>query len=165
MRYIRQYYDTTLLLVLLWCILSEDFSFQSLGIGLLFTTVTIIIVHFIFSDNDDVKNYRVPPRLLFLYFFVLLWHILIAGVDVAKAVITDKTNPTVVTVRTTVNNHWFQCLIANSITLTPGTVTIDKTDHDLQVLWLCPTTDDPEEMAEAILGPFERILKKGDFKK
>ena len=165
MRYIRQYYDTSLLLLLIWCLLGEDFSPKSLAIGLFFSTLTIFIVHLVFSNNDDVKNYRIPPRLLLWYMLVLIFQIVKSGLSVAKAVITDTTDPQVVNIRTSVHNHWFQCLIANSITLTPGTVTIDKTDHDLQVLWLCPTTDDPKEQAEEILGAFERILKKGDFQK
>ena len=165
MRYLRQYYDTAFLLLLLWCILSENFSIVAITTGMLFTSLTILIVHLLFSDNDDVKNYRIPPRLFVLYIVVLFYQIVKSGLQVSKAVIIGNCNPKVVHVRTSVHNHWFQCLIANSITLTPGTVTIDKTDHDLEVLWLCPTTDDPQEMAEAICGPFERILKKGDFRK
>lgn len=163
MGYLKQYYDTSLLLTIIWCILGEDFSIKSLVTGLLFSILTIFIVHLLFSDNDDVKNYRLPPRLLIWYLVVLVIQILKSGLQVTKAVLTDQTDPQVVHIRTSVHNHWFQCLIANSITLTPGTVTIDKTDHDLQVLWICPTTDNPEEQAELILGPFERILKKGDF--
>ncbi len=165
MRYFKQYYDTSLLLTLIWCIWGEDFSLLSIAMGLLFSTLTLFIVHLLFSDNDDVKNYRISPRLLIWYLVVLLIQIIKSGFQVAKAVVTDKANPKVVNIRTSVHNHWFQCLIANSITLTPGTVTIEKKDHDLQVLWLCPTTDDPIEQAKIILGPFERILKKGDFQK
>lgn len=165
MTHVRKYWDTVILLVLLWCTLSENFSVSSMGIGLLFSVLTILIVHFLFSDNAHVKDYHVQPHLFLWYVVVLLYEILRAGVTVAKAIITGNTNPQVVHIKISVHNHWFQCLIANSITLTPGTVTIDKTDHDLQVLWLCPTTDDPKEMAQAILGPFERILKKGDFRK
>lgn len=165
MRFVRQYYDTSILLIILWCILSEDFSLVSIVIGVLFSSLTILIVHTLFSDNDDVKNYRIPPRILIQYMFVLFYHILRSGIHVAKSVIVGDFNPKVVHITTSIHNHWFQCLIANSITLTPGTVTVDKTDHELQVLWSYPTTDDPDAMAEAILGPFERILKKGDYKK
>jgi len=163
MRYVRQYWDTVILLIVLWCVLNEDFSIITIGIGLAFSTLTILMVHLLFSDNDDVKNYRIPLGLFLWYIVVLIYQIMRSGFIVAKAVVTENINPKVVHIRTEVHNHWFQCLIANSITLTPGTVTIDKTDHDLQVLWLCPTTDDPKEMAETILGPFEKILKKGDF--
>ncbi len=165
MRYLKQYYDTALLLVLVWCILSENFSLFSIATGALFTLVSILIVHLLFSDNDDVKNYRIPPRLFIWYIFILIFQIIKSGINVSKAVLTGSCNPQVVHIRTSVHNHWFQCLIANSITLTPGTVTIDKTDHDLQVLWLCPSTDDPVEQARLILGPFEHVLKKGDYRK
>lgn len=165
MRYIRQYYDTTLLLVLLWCILSEGFNLATVGIGLLFSLITILILHLMFSNNDDVKNYRIPPRLFLWYLVVLFYHIVVSGLKVSKAVITGNCHPEVVTIRTSVHNHWYQCIIANSVTLTPGTVTIDKTDHYLQVLWLSPTTHDPKEQAKIIIGPFENILKKGDYSK
>ena len=165
MRFIKQYYDTTLLLVLLWCILSEDFSLITIAIGLLFSLITLVILHLMFSNNDDVKNYRIPPRLFLWYLLVLFYHIVLSGLQVSKAVITGNCDPKVVTIHTTVHNHWYQCIIANSVTLTPGTVTIDKTDHQLQVLWLCPTTNDPDEQAKLIIGPFEKILKKGDYQR
>ena len=165
MKLIRQYYDTLIILVILWCVLNEQFTLNSLAIGTAFSLVSIVVVHMLFSDNDDVKNYRISPILLMEYLGVLIFQIVKAGVEVSIGMFRETKDPVVVHIRTSVHNHWFQCLIANSITLTPGTVTIDKTDHNLQVLWLNPTTDDPVEQAAIILGPFERVLKKGDYRK
>ncbi len=164
MRYIKKYYDTSFLLIIIWCVLNEDFSIKSIVIGFGASLLTILLVDLIFSDNDDVKNYRIQPILFIQYIIVLIYQIMKSGIQVSRSVFNNDTGPKVVHIRTTVHNHWYQCIIANSITLTPGTVTIDKTDHDLQVLWLYPTTDDPVEQAKIILGPFERILKKGDYK-
>ncbi len=164
MIYIKKYYDSVILLLVLWFVLNEGLSLQLTLTGLLFSLITLLMVHMLFSNNDHVKNYRIQPRLFLWYVAVLLFHILKSGIHVAGHILKGNCSPQVVKVRTKVRNHWYQCLIANSITLTPGTVTIDKTDHDMTILWLCPTTSDPEAMAEAIFGPFERILLKGDYR-
>lgn len=161
----RNYLDTTVLLTVVWCVLNEDFSFLSFGRGFAFALVTVILVRILFSNNTNIKNYRIRPTLFIWYLGSLIYHIIKSALITTRQMIRHEVNPTVVEIKTTINNHWFQCLIANSITLTPGTVTIDKTDHSLRVLWLYPTTTDPKEAAEAIMGPFEAILKKGDFKK
>lgn len=165
MKYIRLYWDSTLLLCLTWCVLNENFSIITIVTGLIASILTVFLVRLLFSGNDDIKNYRVRPYLMVWYFVVLFYHIVHSGISTIGSIIRHETDPVVVELHTSVHNHWFQCLIANSITLTPGTITIDKTDHKLRVLWLYPTTDDKEKQADIIFGPFERLLKKGDFKK
>lgn len=163
MQFLKHYYDSLILLTALWCVLNEQYTLESLLIGLFFSLISLIIVYFLFSNNDHIKNYRMSPRIFIHYSVVLIYQILKSGIQVSIGLFKGDINPKVVHIRTSIHNHWFQCLIANSITLTPGTVTIDKTDHDLQVLWIYPTTDDPIEQAKLILGPFEKVLKKGDY--
>lgn len=165
MKYIRQYWDTTLLLLLTWCILNEDFSLRTLIIGLVVTLAVVIMIRLLFSNNDDVKNYRIQPYLFIWFLAVLFYQIISAAINTARAVFTHDVEPVVVELRITIHNHWFQCLVANSITLTPGTVTIDKSDHQLKVLWLYPTTDVKEEQEEIIFGAFQKILKRGDYRR
>lgn len=165
MKYIRLYWDSTLLLNLTWCILNEDFSLRAIFIGFIASIITVLLVRLLFSDNDDIKNYRIPPFLFIRYLLVLFYQIMRSGIHTVFAILKNEVNPVVVELHTDLHNHWFQCLIANSITLTPGTVTIDKTDHSLRVLWLYPTTDNKDEQAEIIFGAFERLLKKGDLRR
>lgn len=160
----RNSLDTAILLILVWCILNEDFSWPSLVTGLVVAIAIILMIRLLFSNNDNVKNYRIKPYLFLWYIAALIYYIFKNALETIIHLIKGEINPTVIDIRTSVHNHWFQCLIANSITLTPGTVTIDKTDHDIRVLWLYPTTTDPVEAAKIILGPFEHILKKGDYR-
>lgn len=165
MKYFRSYWDTTLLLILTWCILNENFNLSTVVSGLVAALTTVVLVRLLFSKNEDIKNYRIQPYLFIWFVCALLYHIIRSALSTIRAIIAHDTEPAVVDLHTSVHNHWFQCLIANAITLTPGTVTIDKTDHSLKVLWLYPTTDDQKERERLILGSFEHILKKGDFKR
>lgn len=165
MKYVKQYWDTTLLLILTWCILNEDFSSKTIAIGFVAALITVVLIHLLFSENSTIKNYRIKPYLFIWFIGVLFYQIIKNGLQTARAIFIHDVDPVVIELHTSIHNHWYQCLIANSITLTPGTTTIDKTDHSLTVLWLYPTSDDQEEQERLIIGPFEHILKKGDYKR
>ena len=49
---------------------------------------------------------------------------------------------------------------ANSITLTPGTLTVDIIGSDMYIHWINVTTDDPEKQTAIIVNRFEKILKR-----
>jgi multicomponent Na+:H+ antiporter subunit E len=162
MKYIRPYWDTALALLLLWCIMNGSFGLSTLISGSIASLVTVIMVRLLFSNNDHVKNYRVPLYLFLWFFIVLIFQIIKSAISTVISISKNNIDPVIIELDTSINNHWFQCLVANSITLTPGTVTIDKTDHHLIILWLYPTTHDKKAQADAIFGPFEKILKRGD---
>jgi multicomponent Na+:H+ antiporter subunit E len=50
-------------------------------------------------------------------------------------------------------------LLANSITLTPGTITVEMRGEDVFVHWICMASEDSREATEAIVGGFERYLE------
>ena len=50
--------------------------------------------------------------------------------------------------------------LANSITLTPGTLTVDCIEGDLYVHWINIVSEDPEEETNLIVSKFEKYLKK-----
>jgi len=50
--------------------------------------------------------------------------------------------------------------LANSITLTPGTLTVEIDGQDLYIHWIYIATDDPEEQTRIIVERFEPMLKE-----
>ena len=67
------------------------------------------------------------------YFVVLLYEILKAEVDVAKRTINGDVKPVVVEIETVLERPISQTILANSITLTPGTLSIDL-DSEKKIL-------------------------------
>jgi multicomponent Na+:H+ antiporter subunit E len=51
-------------------------------------------------------------------------------------------------------------ILANSITLTPGTITLNLDDDHLIVHWLDAETIHSKYAGELIKGDFERLLKR-----
>ncbi len=86
--------------------------------------------------------------------------LVLANWDVAKRVIDPKLpiNPGIVAIKTNLKEDYKKLMLANSITLTPGTITMDVRDDTLFIHWIDVTTKDTEEASEEIAGDFERTL-------
>lgn len=151
-----------MILIFLWCLLHTDYSRATLISGAVASFTTVLVLHFLFFKQSNIKNYRISPIILSIFVIRLFINIYISTYQVIKVIFTGAINPTVVEFKTSVHNHWYQCLVANAITLTPGTVTIEKNDHHLTVLWLSPTSHKAKEQSQIIQGDFEDILLKGE---
>jgi multicomponent Na+:H+ antiporter subunit E len=98
-----------------------------------------------------------PLRLLlFAAYFVGPFFVALAraNVDVAYRIVTGRIRPGIVKFQSGLKTDLGRTLLANSITLTPGTLSVDVDDEtgDFYVHWINVT--DPEASAEAICGSF-----------
>jgi len=103
--------------------------------------------------------------LWFLYYLpIFIWECIKANIDVAYRVIHPKRpiNPGIVKVKTTLKSDTALTFLANSITLTPGTlsVDIDQEKGYLYVHWIDVKQEDVEKATALIVQRFERILRK-----
>jgi multicomponent Na+:H+ antiporter subunit E len=130
--------------------------------GTLASAVSILASHFLFFQSFNLDHYHLPLKKSIPFLFHLLKDIYSATFHLIKAMMAGTLKPDVVKIHTKVTNPWHQCLVSNAITMTPGTVTIDKSDTELTVLWLTPSTEDPEQQAAAIQGSFEKALIQGE---
>jgi multicomponent Na+:H+ antiporter subunit E len=124
------------LYVLFWTILAQNFNFERILVG---TLVCIVI----FAFNKDLLNVRKNNNNLsisnlkysLLYITVLIKEIFISNFHVAKIVLSPKLkiSTSIVTINTKLKNDINRTILANSITLTPGTLTLDMIDDKLVI--------------------------------
>jgi len=97
--------------------------------------------------------------------FAYLWYLFIAIVkanfDVASRIVRIKIplNPGIVTVRTRLKSPLGRSILANSITLTPGTLSVDIKGDLLYVHWIDVASADQEEATKVIVAGFEKYLE------
>jgi multicomponent Na+:H+ antiporter subunit E len=103
---------------------------------------------------------RVFWLLTYIPFFV--YYCVRANLDVAYRVLHPDMpiRPGIVKVRTALKTDLAKSFLANSITLTPGTLTVDIKGQDLYVHWIYVHTEDPEEQTREIVQRFEGFLKR-----
>ena len=99
----------------------------------------------------------------FIYFFVFSWYAVKGGIDVAYRVLHPAMpiKPGIVRVKSVLKTSTGRTALANSITLTPGTLTMDITDEGVfYIHWLNVSTLDDEEAAEKILRRHEMYIQR-----
>ena len=101
--------------------------FEPLIIGL--GVVSCGVVVFIALRMDLIDHEAVPVHLtmkVLIYWPWLLWEIIKANIDVTKRILgLAKISPTIVRIKATQKTDLGLVVFANSITLTPGTISID----------------------------------------
>lgn len=125
-----------ILLFLLWIIFNGKVTLEIAIFGVIFALVIYAFMT-AFMDYDwrkELTVYRLVPLGL-KYFFVLVWEIIKANAVMLKIVTTDKyeLEPIVVKFAPALQSEVAKVILANSITLTPGTYTVGMDDKELRV--------------------------------
>lgn len=126
---------------------------------------SVVVAHFTyhsFIEETEVGRRELFPRadLLVLYLLILVLKMFLAGFDVAYRVITLKINPAIIRIRTRLVSDLSKTILANSITLTPGTVTVDTEKEYLYVHWLDAKTTHIHWAERLIKGSYELLLRR-----
>jgi len=151
-----------ILLWIVWELLTWSVDIQNVMAGALTAlVVTIVFGHLFFPNVIQLFN---PRRIVwFLYYIpVFLLHMVKANLDVAYRVlhVDVPIRPGIVRVHTELKSDLGLTFLANSITLTPGTLTVDIIGSDMYIHWIYVHSDDPELQTKMIVTTFEKIIKK-----
>jgi len=146
----------------LWVGFTTSLSSEELFAGALIALIMSLLTGKEFSESG-MKN--LTPRKIyyaFLYMFVFLWEMVKANVDVAKRIIKPviPLNPGIVEVPTKLKSNPAKLALANSITLTPGTLSVDIIDDKLYIHWIDVQSEKPEKTFKYISAVFEKYLKE-----
>lgn len=147
--------------IVTWLILKERLDWQNILLGAALGVIALLFNNFVLHHDTGGSTTTVNPLVLPRYLFNLIIQIYVAGFDTIKRIITGDINPEIIEIEANLDNDFYVCLLANSITLTPGTVTVEKEGNKLTVLWLNCVTRDKSAAGELIKGKFERILRGG----
>jgi len=146
-----------------WLFLTWTLYFPSVLIGIGIS----LGIAFWFADIfiQHPENFFQIKRFLYflLYIPVFTFYCIWANLDVAYRVLHPRLpiEPGIVKVKTSLSTLTGRVALANSITLTQGTLTVDLTDDGyLYVHWINVKAVDVEEATRKIVKRFEPILKE-----
>jgi multicomponent Na+:H+ antiporter subunit E len=158
MRYVTLF----ILSLILWLMLTFRLTLPNLIVGATVSLITALLFGKYFFRN--VYKFLEPHRYFWLlvYFFVFLWACLKANLDVAYRVLHPAMpiKPGIVKVKTSLKSEFARTILANSITMTPGTISVDLIDDFLYIHWIYVHSEDVEIYSSLILGQFEKYIKK-----
>ena len=151
-----------LLLTFIWSIFNGNFRIDTILVGILVSFITMYILNIIQPHQSEKYSYHISFIHFFLFFLLLIKNIYVSAFRTIIHLIKGEINPQFVSTDTVINRLWLQSLVANAITLTPGTVTVHMADNAYTILWLYPKTIRQKDIKNHIFKDFEDVLKKGD---
>lgn len=150
------------ILLIFWILLSNTVALEMLLPGIFL----ILIIIGLFCKNCNIFNEaKTTPRAFFytfIYIFVFLFELIKSNLDVAKRVLSPALpiNPGIVEAKTRLKSPMGRMILANSITLTPGTFTIEIDDDTFYIHCIDIYEENTEELSHRIIRRFEKYLEE-----
>jgi multicomponent Na+:H+ antiporter subunit E len=130
--------------------------------GLILSLIVAFLATKVLFQKRDYRMLNPVRWVIFLIYFIgpFFWLMIKCNLDVAYRVITGKINPGIVKISPGIKTDLGITLLADSITLTPGTlsVDIDEKTNDLYVHWINVTTLTPT--TADICGTFPQWIRR-----
>ncbi|MDX2507111.1 MAG: Na+/H+ antiporter subunit E [Gammaproteobacteria bacterium] len=150
-----------LTLLLFWIMLNGTLAAENISIGIL---VSLSITFLFRNGLSFFTEFRVTPQAFVAgvfysgYFFKELVK---SNFKLAAIVLSPSLpiKPGIVKVRTRLKSRMGRLMLANSITLTPGTLTVELDGEWLYVHWVTVETTDIDEATKLIVAGFESYLE------
>jgi multicomponent Na+:H+ antiporter subunit E len=159
---LKAFTASAVLLFALWLLLTGSFDPQELIVG---AVAALLVSALALGSVRALTGGRAPilkrAAYAFAYVPYLFWQIVLANIDVARRVASPRLpiSPGIVRVRTNLKSPLGRLILTSSITLTPGTLTVETDGSDLFIHWIDVSADGIEEATRSIVGGFERYLE------
>ena len=156
-----QFLNLWLTLMLIWLIANGTLAQDTVITGIVISAV-IALVFAAFSQVYSVIRWS--PKVIFyylIYLCVFFIELVKANLNVMRLVFSPRIDihPGIVEIKTGLKSPLGRLALANSITLTPGTLVVDIIDDSLFIHWINVSSSDPVAATEEIASRFEKYLK------
>ncbi len=128
---LKTYIGTTIFLFIFWLLITWSLHIQQVIAGLVSCIIVVIFCRDILIFKEERPFISLRNILNFVVYLASLFvEIIQANIQVAKIVLNPKMpiSPTLIEFKTFLKRDLDKVILANSITLTPGTLTVDLED-------------------------------------
>ncbi|MFP4178882.1 MAG: Na+/H+ antiporter subunit E [Spirochaetaceae bacterium] len=150
-----------LFLCIIWVLLTYPIDTQEVLAG---GVVALLLAVLPLGSIPVFSEIRWNPKSLVyavIYLFIFFFELIKSNIDVAFRVLhpTLPISPGIVKVRTRLQSRMGRMALANSITLTPGTITVETKGEYFYIHWIDVRARNIEETTENIVSKFEKYLE------
>jgi len=145
-----------------WLLFSPSLEPFSLGAGLIGSVLLGALTYkeFIAQHDASLGSFMPHPQWLVVFLGVLIFYLYQSSWKMLGAILTGRANPRIVHFRTRLRSDLARMVLSNSITFTPGTITLDLNDDHLTVHWFFCNTSHAKLAGETVKGRMEQHLRK-----
>ena len=153
---------TFVICMVLWLLLTASLAPAELVAGLAVSALAVLFSRDRAPVLGGIRLYPGAVAAFLLYVASFTRALVMANLDMARRVLSPRIplRPEMIRIRTGLASGLGRLALANSITLTPGTLTVDVEEDELTVHWVdCPPDADLQTLTEQVAGEFEQHLK------
>jgi multicomponent Na+:H+ antiporter subunit E len=151
-----------ILSLLIWFALTDIKKFEEVAAGIVISFLVSLIAGHMLVTTEKSKSPIMRFKSAVIYLFKFLWEMIKANIHVAYIVLHPNLpiKPGIVKIKTRLTKDIAITVLTNSITLTPGTLTIDvdKQAGEIYIHWIDTFTIDTDQATKEIGGKFEKNL-------
>jgi len=147
-----------LLIGVIWMFLSESYSLASFLVGFVIGALLLLLLNRFIPDSYYFKHVKAIGYLIFLF----IKELIMANIEVLKWVYKPKLNfePGIIALPIDVKKNWEITLLANLITLTPGTLSVDVSRDQRFIYIHAIDLPDVNETIVGIKDTFEKAIRE-----
>jgi len=150
--------------LLIWLGLTWSLAPVSVAVGAVVALLATFLTWDMFNPRFSMQHFPTRTFWFLVYIPMFFWECFKANLDVAYRVShpTVPIHPGIVKVKTLLKSDLGITFLANSITLTPGTlsVDVDRDEGYIYVHWIEVKHKDPEGATRDIIRRFEPIIRR-----
>jgi len=146
-----------------WPFVDGKIDVQVFIAGVIASAVIAVLFHEVLPKEHHIFLSPVRIFWVLVYIPVFFYYVIKANLDVVYRALHPQMpiRPGIVKIKTALKTESAITALANSITLTPGTLTVDLTDDGfLYVHWINVKSDDVEQATQLIARRFEWFLQR-----
>lgn len=145
-----------IIVAFMWMFLSESYSFSTFVVGYLLGIVLLLVLQRFIPDSFYME--RVWKCIILILLFIR--ELVMANIDIVKAVYRPKLDikPGIFALPIDVKTNFEITLLANLITLTPGTLSVAVSDDHKKIYIHAMDIPDVEESINEIKESFEKAI-------
>jgi len=147
--------------MIVWVLLNNTFQPDILIVG---AVIAFFLSLFLCKKCELFADMNFTPKgLIYTIIFlgVFFIELIKSNLDVTRRVLTPSLpiNPGIVEVKTKLKSKFARMLLANTITLTPGTLTVEVKDDSYFIHWIDVESEDINAATKEIVEKFEKYLE------
>ena len=146
------------LFTFIYVVLNESISLSTVAMGVVSGAVAIWLTNRIL-EIDYVEMFHINFGLILVYFWIIVRDTYVVGFEAIIRTLKGTIKPNYIEYRSELNDEFLTVLLANAITMPPGTITVDR---DGDVMTILTMGFESEQFKKDTKNQIERLLAKFD---
>ncbi len=159
MTFFRQRLTFFLIILVFWFLLNLNFKIETILFGIFVSLIVSFASNNVLYDEHGFRYHGIRLLKLPYYLLALFFEIFKSSFVYIGNLLSKQYEPVIITIELDLPDPVQVGIVANSITLTPGTITVEIDGSKIYVLTLAKPNTDLKTLEKPIRDKFERLLK------